>query len=386
MARQVLRVDNSRVGYAELFFDLVFVFAITQVSHHLLYHYTLAGAAETALLFLAVWWVWIYTTWVLNWLDPETTPVRMLLFAMMTAGLFLSMAIPTALGDRGLVFAGAYVAMQIGRTIYMLWVVWSDLRRRQTYYRIATYFAVAAVFWIWGALVEDHALRLSLWVLALGIEFLGPAASYRVPGLGRDQTTSWRVSGAHMAERCGLFVIICLGETLLISGATFAGMDWDVAGLLAFLASVLGTGGMWWVYFHIGHRRGAHQIEHAEDTGAIARRSYTYYHIPIVAGVVLSAVGAERAIAHPEHLATFAEGASVIGGLALFLFGNGLFKRASSRWFPLSHLVGLGLCAVVFLAGPWMTLLVQNLLAALILILVAVWEHRSLSAANEATA
>lgn len=382
MAAQVLRSDNNRVGYAELFYDLVFVFAITQVSHHLLYHYSLAGAFETALLFLAIWWVWIYTTWVLNWLDPDTLPVRLLLFAMMAAGLFLSMAIPDAFGARGLVFAGAYVAMQLGRSLYMLTVVWPDPGRRSTYIRINLYFMASAIFWISGGLTQDHDLRLTLWLVALGIDFSGPILGYLVPGLGQDRSTSWRVSGAHMAERCGLFVIICLGETLLVSGATFAEMDWTGPGLLAFVSSILGTGGMWWVYFHIGHRRGAHQIEHATDTGAIARRSFTYYHIPIVAGVVLGAVGAERAIAHPEHLASLAEGASIIGGLALFLFGNGLFKGASGRNFPLSHWVGLGLSAAAFVAGPWMTLLMQNALAALILIVVAVWEHRSLSTAE----
>ncbi|HMS94659.1 MAG TPA: low temperature requirement protein A [Tabrizicola sp.] len=378
MAQQVFRADNNRVGYAELFYDLVFVFAITQVSHSLLHHYNLAGALEAGFLFLAIWWVWIYTTWVLNWLDPDTLPVRLLLFAMMAAGLFLSMAIPEAFGERGLVFAGAYVAMQLGRSLYTLRIVWSDPARRSTYVRINLYFAASAVFWIAGGLSHDHDLRLTLWLVALGIDFLGPILGYLVPGLGRDISTNWRVSGAHMAERCGLFVIICLGETLLVSGATFAEMEWTASGLAAFLASVLGTGGMWWVYFHIGHRRGAHQIEHAADTGAIARKSFTYYHIPIVAGIVLAAVGAERAIAHPEHLATLAEGASIIGGLALFLLGNGLFKATTANNFPLSHWLGLGLCCLAFAAGPWLTLMMQNLLAALILLQVAVQEHRSL--------
>lgn len=379
MARSVLREDNHRVGYGELFYDLVFVFAITQVSHYLLYHYTPLGAVQTGLLFLAVWWVWIYTTWVLNWLDPETFPVRMLLFGMMGAGLFLSMAVPEAFAERGLIFALAYVIMQLGRTLYMLRIVWPQQIRRQTYFRITSYFVLSAIFWVLGAMVHEPDTRLMLWAIALGIEFLGPVVSYRVPGFGADASTNWQISGAHMAERCGLFVIICLGETLLVSGATFAEMDWTGPGLLAFLSSVLGTGGMWWVYFHIGHRRGAHQIEHAENSGAIARRSFTYYHIPIVAGIVLAAVGAERAIAHPEHLASLAEGASIVGGLILFLFGNGIFKGASANNFPLSHWIGLGLSVLLLATGPWMTLLAQNALAALILIVVAVWEQKSLS-------
>lgn len=331
------RTTNDRVGFAELFFDLVFVFAITQVSHLLLHHYTLAGVLETALIFLAIWWVWIYSTWVLNWLDPERVSVRAMLFLLMTAGLFLSMAVPMAFAERGLVFALAYVAMQLGRSLFVLWTVWDVAVRRASYLRISAWFGLSCGIWIAGGLVRDPHLRLALWTLALAVDFLAPVISYRLPGLGADLSTNWAVRGAHMAERCGLFVIICLGETLLVSGATFAETAWDGPGMLAFLSSVAGSVGMWWVYFHIGHRRGAHQIEHAEDAGAIARLSFTYLHIPIVAGVVLAAVGAERAIAHPGDAATLAEGASVIGGVALFLLGNGLFKRQSAAWFPLSH-------------------------------------------------
>lgn len=377
MARYA-RTDNDRVGFVELFFDLVFVFAITQVSHLLLHHYSALGAVETGLIFLAIWWVWIYTTWVLNWLDPETLSVRALLFALMTGGLFLSMSVPDAFGERGLVFALAYVGMQLGRSLFVLWTVWDMPVRRASYQRISLWFCLTAGIWIAGGLVADPHLRLALWALALGLDFLGPLVMYWLPGLGADRTTNWAVRGAHMAERCGLFVIICLGETLLVSGATFAEMPWDGAGVAAFLASVAGTVGMWWVYFHIGHRRGAHLIEHAQDAGAIARRSFTYLHIPIVAGVVLAAVGAERAIAHPGDAAVLAEGASVIGGVALFLAGNGLFKWTSGRWFPLSHLAGLALCAAALAVGPFTTLLVQAVASAAILGIVAFWEHRSL--------
>lgn len=379
MAAPLARGDNGRVGFAELFFDLVFVFAITQISHGLLYHYTLHGALETAFLFVAVWWVWIYSTWALNWLDPETTAVRVLLFGLMTAGLFMSMALPDAFGERGWVFALAYSAMQIGRSLFMLAVVWRLPQRRLTYLRINSYFLLAAVFWAWGALESDPNLRLAIWSVALAIELAGPFLNYRLPVLGRDSSSNWAVSGGHIAERCGLFVIICLGETLLVSGATFAEMDWNGPGIAAFLSAVAGSVAMWWVYFHIGHRRGTHAIEHAADSGAVARLSFTYLHIPIVAGVVLSAVGAERVIAHPTDPATLAEGASVIGGVMLFLLGNGLFKQQTgNRFFPLSHLVGLGLCLAVLFAGPFMTLVVQSALSVLILGVVAVWEHRSL--------
>ena len=115
--------ENTRVTFVELFFDLVFVFAVTQLSHLLLQALTPANAFQTMLLVLAVWWVWIYTAWVTNWLDPSATAVRLLLFVLMLAGLVLAAAIPQAFAARGLWFALAYVFMQVGRCLFMLWVL-----------------------------------------------------------------------------------------------------------------------------------------------------------------------------------------------------------------------------------------------------------------------
>jgi low temperature requirement protein LtrA len=381
--RALLRAGDGRVGFAELFFDLVFVFAITQVSHHLLDHFTARGAVETGLMFLAVWWVWIYTTWVLNVLDPENGRVRMLLFAMMLGGLFLSMAIPKAFDDRGWVFGLAYGAMQVGRTLFMWRAARGDPVRRATYDRILIWLSAAAVLWVLGGLLPPG-LRLTVWVLALGIDYGGPVASYWLPGRGRDASTNWKVNGGHIAERCGLFVIICLGETLLVSGATFARMDWYGTGVAAFLAGVGLAVAMWWVYFHIGHHRGTLHIEQAEDPGKVARLSFTYAHIPIVAGIVLSAVGAERAIAHPADPGGWGDMLALGVGNALFLGGNGWFKRLSARWFPLSHYVGLATTGVAFVAGLWLPLWAGSALMAAVLVLVAVWEDRSLNAPAKA--
>src|SRR3978361_2180428 len=118
--RQVAPHQHSRVTYAELFFDLVFVFAVTQISHTLLGRLTPLGLAQTTMLFLAVWWVWVYTSWITNWLNPELTPVRVLLFLLMLGGLVLSTSIPHAFESRGLWFAAAYAAMQVGRTVFLL--------------------------------------------------------------------------------------------------------------------------------------------------------------------------------------------------------------------------------------------------------------------------
>ena len=373
---QVFRAEDGRVGFGELFFDLVFVFAITQISHHLLYHFTPAGALETGFLFLAVWWVWIYSTWAFNRLDPDNTAVRLLLFSLMAGGLFLSMAIPQAFGDRGAVFGIAFAAMQVGRSLFVLFAARGRVEVRRTYTRITIWLAFAGLFWVWGGFANPEA-RWLLWGLALGLELAGPVVSYWVPGLGRESSTNWAINGGHMAERCGLFVIICLGETLLISGATFADTVWDGPGLLAFFSTVLGAVAMWWVYFHIGHKRGTHLIEHSYDPGALGRLAYTYLHIPIVAGVVLGAVGSELTIAHPLHHSGWGEAAAILGGVALFLLGNGLFKWVSAPYFPLSHMVGIGLCCGLAVLTAFTNLVQLNLAAALVLVVVAVWEARS---------
>ena len=381
MSKGIFRDTDYRVGFAELFFDLVFVFAITQVSHFLLVHYDLTGALQTGILFQAIWMVWIYTTWVLNQIDPERTAVRALLFSLMLGGLFVSMALPRAFEDRGLVFALAFTAMQIGRSLFFYVALQRLVSGRLAYKRITIWFVFSALFWISGGLAAPD-MRVWLWLAAIGVEFFAAPLGFFVPGLGRAQTTDWTINGGHIAERCGLFVIICLGESLLVSGATFAATEWTTTNTSAFLASFCGTIGMWWVYFHIGHKRGAEQIEHSDDPGRIARLVFSYFHIPIVAGIVLAAVGAERAIAHPGDAASLAESASVMGGLFLFLLGNALFKQASGRAFPRSHLFGLTLCGIAIAAGPATNLLVLNIVSAAILLLVAIWEDRSIAAAN----
>src|ERR1700740_3486435 len=169
---------HSRVTNAELFFDLVFVFAVTQISHTLLGRLTSLGLAQTTLLFLAVWWVWVYTSWVTNWLNPELTPVRVLLFSLMLGGLVLSTSIPKAFESRGLWFALAYAAMQVGRTIFLLASVpRTQPPIRMNAIRILIWLSTSAVFWILGGLAEGHS-RLAFWAVALAIEYLSPAARF----------------------------------------------------------------------------------------------------------------------------------------------------------------------------------------------------------------
>ena len=228
---------SNKVTFVELFFDLVFVFAVTQLSHSLLEHFTTMGVVQTTLMLMAVWWVWIYTSWATNWLDPEKTAVRLMLFVLMLAGLVLSTSIPQAFESKGLAFAGAYVFMQVGRGLFTMWA----LRRAspgnyRNFQRIKAWLAFAAVFWIAGAFVEAEA-RLGLWAVALFIEYVSPSVGFWTPGLGRSTTADWDIEGSHMAERCGLFIIIALGESILVTGAKFGNLPWTADDVAAFAVS-----------------------------------------------------------------------------------------------------------------------------------------------------
>lgn len=376
--RRLAPGQHARVGFVELFFDLVFVFAITQLSHALLHHLTPLGLVESGIIFLAVWWVWIYTSWATNWLDPEHTHVRMLLFAIMLVGLFMSIAIPQAFGARGIWFAAAYVAMQVGRTLFVIWAFRGVNRdSRLTFRRILVWALFAGIFWIAGALVEGPS-RLWLWVAALIIDQAGPAVGYWAPGFGRSRAEDWDIEGSHMAERCGLFIIIALGESLLVTGATFQNLAMSPANVGAFLIAIVGTIAMWWLYFAVGAERGSEKIAASDNPGRIARLAYTYIHIPIVAGVVLSAVADEQVLTHPFDAPKVMTSIVIVGGPMIFLLGTGFFKKTSAIYFPLSHLVALGVLVVLALVSPLLPLIALHVLVVAVLCVAAAWEWHSL--------
>ena len=372
---------QGRVTYAELFFDLVFVFAVTQLSHTLLHHFTPAAAVQVTILFLAVWWVWVYTTWVTNWLNPELTPVRVLLFALTLGGLVLSMSIPTAFEGRGLWFAIAYAAMQVGRAAFLV----ATVPRRQELLRdnairILVWLGVSAVFWISGGLAEGQA-RLWLWVVALAIEYVSPAARFWIPGLGASPVEAWTVEGGHMAERCALFVIIALGESIVVTGTTFGELTWTTDNVTAFVSAFVGSIAMWWIYFHRGAEAGSELISKSAESGRLARLAYTYLHMPIVAGIILSAVADELVLKHPLGHSDIKTVVSAIGGPLLFLVGTILFKHAIRGFLQLSH--GIGIIALAGLAwfASDLSPLWLSVSTTAIMIMVAVWESMSLRSA-----
>jgi low temperature requirement protein LtrA len=370
--------QHSRVTYAELFFDLVFVFAVTQISHTLLGRFTPLGALQTTLLFLAVWWVWVFTTWITNWLNPERTPVRILLFVMMLGGLVLSMSIPQAFEARGLWFASAYAAMQVGRTLF--WLVSIPPERdalRRNAIRILSWLSTSAVFWILGGFAHDK-MRLYLWGVALAIEYASPLLRFWIPKYGASSLEDWYVEGGHIAERCAGFIIIALGEAIVVNGATFADLHWTATTVGAFACAFLASIAMWWIYFHKGADAGSELISKSSESGRLARSAYTYLHMPIVAGIILSAVADDLVLTHPTGHSDLRTAMSAIGGPLLFLVGTILFKHTIRGFLQLSH--GVGIIALVVLAwfAKDLTPLMLSAATTALLIVVAVWESISL--------
>jgi len=365
---------EARVTYEELFFDLVYVFAVTQLSHYLLGHLTPLGAAQTLLLWFAVWLGWQYTCWVTNWFDPRSAPIRRLLFGVMLAGLVMSAAIPGAFAERGVVFAIAFVAIQVGRSA----CVWLLLRRERhalaaNFARILGWNCIAAVFWIAGAAMAGGT-RMACWAVAVACEYISPMFGFRLPGLGRSRTADWTIEGGHLAERCQLFVIVALGESILLIGDTFARtQSLTSPSTLAFLVAFAGSLAMWWLYFDTGSEDGSHAIAHAEDPGRMGAY-FHYVHVLIVGGIIVTAVGNELVIAHPHGHLDLPVSIVMLGAPIAYLAGNGIYRRIVYGSFPPSHVAGVVVIGALLAAAAEVDLLTMNALTAIVMLGVAAWD------------
>ena len=381
---RLLRAEGSeahRVTFFELFFDLVYVFAITQLSHGLLEHLGIEGAVQTLMLLLAVWWAWVYTAWATNWLDPDSRRVRLMLIGVMAGALVMAAAIPEAFGDAGLTFAVAYAAIQVGRSSFVLVAFRNDPPRYRNFQRIVVWNAAAGALWIAGGLA-DGTLRPAIWLAALAVDYAGPAARFVVPGMGRSDVSSWTVTGSHFAERFKLFIILALGESIIITGSIFSELDPTVMTVAAFGLAFIGTVTLWWIYFDRAAELGSSILEAAGDPGRLARSAYTYFHLPMVAGIIVTAVADDLIIGHPDGLADPATVAVTLGGPALFLAGHALYKWAMFGVVSFPRLGAIVALAAIAPFGTSLSPLVLGGLATLVVIAVAVTDvvqHRATS-------
>jgi low temperature requirement protein LtrA len=382
--------QRQRVTNIELFFDLVFVFAITQLSDFLLGHRTVAGALQAALLLAMVWLLWAYTTWVTNWLDPGKIPVRLLLLALMLVSLVMSAALPSAFRSSGLLVGSAYAVMQIGRSLFVVVALrgqppgaeYRPLARN--YQRILAWCCVSGALAVAGGLVHGVGPRAALWLAAAGVDVLGGAVGFYTPGLGRSSTQEWNIEGGHFAERCQAFILIALGESIVVTGATLAGL---LAGPLArpgaahlptvaaFLVAFGGSAALWWLYFDRSAEDAARFIASSRDPGRLGRSAYHYIHPVMVGGIILTAAADDVVLEAPGAVGVASTSWFILGGTALYVAGHLAFKLAIWRRVSVPRVAALVVLGLLGLLAPHVTALALATCAAATVVAVAVADH-----------
>ncbi|MFG2100709.1 low temperature requirement protein A [Micromonospora echinaurantiaca] len=347
-----------RANFLELFFDLVFVVALVQLSNELIQDLTWSGAFQTLVLLLAMWWVWSVTAWITDLYDPQRPGIQLLVTATMLGSLVMVVALPDAFGERGLVFAGMYVAIHVGRQIFLVLALRGhELQSRSV--RVLFWFGVSAVPWIAGALAHGGA-RAALWTLAVAVDYTARGFRFPTPGLGRSPESEYPIAAEHLAERYRQLFVIALGELILVTALTLSGTGFAADRTAAFVVSFVATALFWRIYIYRSGQLLPAAIAAAPHPDRLAVSALTA-HLLMMAGIVATAVGDELVIAHPLGHTQPAWVAVILGGPALFLVGRSFFEYAVFSRVSRDRVIGLLVLAA--LTPPM--LLLPPLLAAI---------------------
>ncbi|MEH1101164.1 low temperature requirement protein A [Micromonospora sp. CPCC 205561] len=363
-----------RVTLLELFFDLVYVVALALISRGLVVDLNWQRAGQALILLAALWWTWAITTLVTDLYDPERTEIKLLITAVMFGALLMTTAIPEAFGARGLVFAATYVAIHLGRGLFLMPAVRHQRQPRRRAVRIFTWFAVSAVPWIAGAFVSGDA-RIVLWSLALAIDYVGFRLAYPVPGLGVVPETQRNVTAEHLSERYQQFFIIALGDAILTIGTMFSLDHSEAENIASFGIAFATTLLLWRVYVH----KSGELLPLAIATAKAPSRflaTAPYTHLLMVAGVVTTAAGFDLFLHHPLGHTPPSWVAVILGGPALFLLGRAAFEYEVFSRVSLSRPGGLLALLTAAPAVLFLPPLYAALAAMLVLAGVAVADTR----------
>jgi low temperature requirement protein LtrA len=327
---------EKRTGYLELFFDLVFVFAFTQVATMVAEDTSAAGFARAALVFALVWWAWAAFTWLTNAIDVDSPWTRLAVFAAMLAAFFVALAVPDAYADEGAWFGVAYFLLRVIHVVLYVWGVRQNLAQRTAVMRLAPWFLVAPTVALAGGLVDDP-WRTSLWTASLAIDVLGTLFA-----------RGFHVSAAHFAERYALIVIIALGESIVAIGVGALALERDALFALAVAVSFSGAAAAWWAYFDISQVAAARVLRTAseETRGRLARDMYTFFHYPHVLGIIFLAVAAKKTLDAPGEPLSDGGRAALALGISLFLLGFALSRYRIIRRIAWER-IGAALAVVV---------------------------------------
>jgi low temperature requirement protein LtrA len=268
-------------------------------------------------------------------------------------------------------FALGYTSLQVVRNAFVVWATDRDSQLHGAFVRISAWSVVVGLLWIAGALADDG-VRVTIWTAALVIDYAGPAAGYWLPGIGRTPAEQWQIEGSHFAERFQLFVIIALGESIVVTGATASASHIDGWTAVAIAISFLGSAALWWLYFDYVASIAQRRLASSDESGALARDAYTYVHVVLIAGIIVAAVGDAIVIEQPTETPSAAELAAIAGGTALYLAGHLLFRlRMAGSWSPrrlvaLAAVLAAGVLGLVLPALATATIVLAVLVALIV--------------------
>jgi low temperature requirement protein LtrA len=373
----VEREEPRRASFLELFFDLVYIFVFAEIVSRVVIRLgiieggtgpgvLLTEGGKLFVLLLAMWFVWWHTAWTTSRYDPTRDPVQLVVIVALYGSLVMGLALPWAFRRHGLVFVAAYVGTHLIRSAIMVAVLHGERRRFKL--RMALYYGVAAVPWFLGALVDEWR-RGVLWLSALVIEAVGTKFGWRVPGLKRISQKASLIAGEHLGERYQQIFLVALGESVLGSGLALSEMGFKPGPMAAFAVSAVTTVLLWRIYFQRAGLILAEAISQAprpHHTG----QSIAATHFVMIAGVVVTSIGYQLALAHPTGRSAY--WIIIIFGPALFLAGRARFEYEVFGRVSRSRVAGLVLLAVACPAIFRAPHLVAGAVVAAILAAVAI--------------
>ncbi|WP_326562901.1 low temperature requirement protein A [Micromonospora sp. NBC_01796] len=330
---------SRRVGLLELFFDLVYVVALALISRHLAAHHTWTGALQSLLLLMAMWWVWSITAFLTDLYDPQQISIKLITVTVMLGSLLMASTLPRAFTEYGLIFACAYVGIHFSRGLFLVPLLHGQKAQGRAI-RIFFWFALSAVPWILGGLADDPTSRAGLWALALALDYGAFSLGYPTPLLGRLPKTQYNVTAEHLAERYQQFIIIALGDAILVIGLTFSRTEFDLGRSLGFVVSFASTLLLWRIYSH----RAGEVLPLAIGSVVETRRFFQvapYTHLAMVGGIVVTAAGFEIVLHDPVGNTGWGMVLVLLGGPVLFLVGRSRFEYEVFGRVSLSRIVAL---------------------------------------------
>jgi low temperature requirement protein LtrA len=310
------RGDEHQITPLELFFDLVFVFAITQVTSLLADQPTWGGVLRGMLVLAAVWWAWTGYAHLTSAMDVDEGGIRLAMLASMGAMLGVALAVPRAFGGDAVLFGCAYLLVRLIHLVLSAIVARDDPEARGALLRFAPTAILGAALLVVAGFVEGD--NIALWMVALAIDYLGPG----VVGIGHG----WRVAPEHFAERHGLIILIALGESIIALGVG-ARFDLGIGEIVAAALGIVVVSAFWWLYFDVAAILARRRLVQAKDVerAQLARDAYTYLHLPMIAGIVLFALGLKTTLGHVGDELHTVPAVALCGGAALYLLAHVAF-------------------------------------------------------------